>query len=110
MGYLANHLATVVCAIFAAVLTGLWFVMVPEFPVLEFIFIMAVPIMWFLTAMCWLAQKSVDYVHAHPAAKTSESAVQVLTSDGKPASGNKTSPDKKAKRQPGPALGHHKAK
>lgn len=65
MGYLANHLATVVCAVFAAVLTGLWFVMVPEFPVLEFVFIMAVPITWFLVVMCWLAQKSTDYAHMH---------------------------------------------
>ncbi len=65
MGYLGNQLATVVCAAFAAVLTALWYVMVPAFPVLEFVFIMAVPIMWFLVLMCWLAQKSADYVHAH---------------------------------------------
>lgn len=65
MGYLYNHLATVVCAVFAAVLTGLWYIMVPMFPVLEFVFIMAVPIMWFLVVMCWLAQKSADYMHTH---------------------------------------------
>lgn len=68
MGYLYNHLATVVCGVFAAVLTGLWFIMTPMFPVLNFIFMMAVPIMWFLTASCWVAQKSADYMkkyHTH---------------------------------------------
>lgn len=68
MGYLYNHLATVVCGVFAAVLTGLWFIMTPMFPVLNFVFMMAVPIMWFLTASCWVAQKSADYMkkyHSH---------------------------------------------
>lgn len=65
MGYLYNHLATVVCGIFAAVLSVLWVIMVPMFPALEFVFIMAVPIMWFLVAMCWLAQKSADYAHSY---------------------------------------------
>ena len=52
MGYLGNHLATVTTGVFAAVLTGLW----PWFngwtTLLDFIFIMAVPINWFLTFMC----------------------------------------------------------
>ncbi len=70
MGYLYNHLATVVCGVFAAVLTGLWYIMAPMFPVLDFVFLMAVPIMWFLTATCWVAQKSADYMkkyHSHDA-------------------------------------------
>ena len=86
MGYMANHLATVVCGAFAAVLTGLWLVMVPAFPSLEFIFMMAVPITWFLVLMCWLAQKSTDYVHK----KSPSRPARVYTSDGKPASKRKT--------------------
>ncbi len=78
MGYLGNHLATVVCGIFAAVLTGLWYVMVPVFPVLEIVFLMAVPIMWFLVFMCWIVQKGNDYMKTyHTTSK------QVYTSDGK---------------------------
>ena len=92
MGYLANNLATVVCAIFAAVLSGLWYIMVPMFPVLDFVFIMAVPIMWFLVLMCWLAQKSTDYAHTHShtekksLSSSGSATVQVFTSDGKLAS------------------------
>ena len=68
MGYLGNHLATIVTGVFAAVLTGLWplFVNNMGVTILNFVFIMAVPITWFLTLMCWLSQKSVDYVHDHP--------------------------------------------
>ncbi len=62
MGYLKNHLATVVVGIFAAVLTGLWHYFSGSAPVLNFIFMMAVPITWFLTIMCYLAQKSNDYI------------------------------------------------
>ena len=65
MGYLGNHLATVVTGVFAAILTGLWPYFVDFAPILNFVFIMAVPITWFLTLMCWLSQKSVDYMHKH---------------------------------------------
>ena len=65
MGYLGNHLATVVTAVFAAILTGLWPYFVDFAPILNFVFIMAVPIMWFLALMCWLSQKSTDYMHKH---------------------------------------------
>ena len=61
MGYLGNNLSTVICGIFAAVLTGLWYVMTPIYPVLDIVFLMAVPIMWFLTFMCWIVQKGQDY-------------------------------------------------
>ena len=71
MGYLYNHLATAVTAAFAVALSILWLVLVPIFPILEFIFIMAVPIMWFLVVMCWMAQKSADYAHRYHAEKKS---------------------------------------
>lgn len=70
MGYLGNHLATVVTAVFAAVLTGLWPYFVDFAPILDFVFIMAVPITWFLALMCWLSQRSTDYMHKHASAHT----------------------------------------
>ena len=94
MGYLGNHLATVVTGCFAAVLTGLWPVFVDFAPVLDFIFMMAVPITWFLTLMCWISQKSTDYGHKHTSQTTPEKkslnkplqVAQVYTADGKQAS------------------------
>ena len=69
MGYAYNHLATIVTGAFALVLTGLWPVMVDFAPDLNFIFIMSVPITWFMVLPCWLSQKSADYAtnhsHAH---------------------------------------------
>lgn len=91
MGYLGNHLATVVTGVFAAVLTGLWPYFVDFAPILNFVFIMAVPITWFLTFTCWISQKSADYMHKHEA-HTSHSekkslsnlqTTQIYTSDGK---------------------------
>lgn len=83
MGYLYNHLATVVCGAFAVALSILWALMVPVYPLLNFVFIMAVPIMWFLVAMCWLAQKSTDYVHAsHGEKKSLTSAPQIAVAAG----------------------------
>ncbi len=66
MGYFGNHLATLVTGVFAAVLTGLWPYFIDFAPILNFIFIMAVPITWFLTFACWMSQKSTDYVHYQP--------------------------------------------
>jgi len=94
MGYLGNHLATVVTGVFAAVLTGLWPVLVDFAPILEFVFIMAVPITWFLTGVCWISQKSADYAHKHPSHTThekkslnnSKQVSQIYTADGKQAS------------------------
>ena len=63
MGYLGNHLATVVTGAFAAILTGLWPYFVNFAPILNFVFTMAVPITWFLTFTCWISQKSNDYMH-----------------------------------------------
>jgi len=65
MGYLRNHLATVITGIFAAVLTGLWPYFIDFAPMMNIIFIISVPITWFLTLMCWLTQKSTDYMHKH---------------------------------------------
>ena len=96
MGYLGNHLATVVTGVFAAVLTGLWPVLVDFAPILQFVFIMAVPITWFLTVVCWISQKSTDYAHKQAPHSTHEKkslsnsnqVVQVYTADGKQASQN----------------------
>lgn len=77
MGYLYNHLATVVTGVFAAILTGLWYIFTDFAPVLHFVFLMAVPITWFLTAMCWLSQKSNDYMKHYYRQKP------VYTPDGK---------------------------
>ena len=65
MGYLGNQLATISTGAFAAVLTGLWPYFVDFAPILNFVFIMAVPITWFLTFTCWISQKSTDYMHEH---------------------------------------------
>ena len=65
MGYFGNHLATLTTGVFAAVLTGLWPYFLDFAPLLNFIFIMAVPITWFLTFTCWISQKSTDYMHNH---------------------------------------------
>lgn len=62
MGYLGNHLATVATGAFAAVLTGLWPWFLGFAPVLNFVFVMAVTITWFLTFACWFSQRSADYV------------------------------------------------
>jgi len=94
MGYLGNHLATAVTGIFAAVLTGISFPLIEYAPILEFIFIMAIPITWFLTLMCWLSQKSTDYTHKHTSYSTHEKkslnqprpVSQVYTATGKQAS------------------------
>ena len=99
MGYLGNHLATVVCAVFAAVLSGLWYWFLGFAPVLDIVFLMAVPIMWFLVFTCWIAQKSADYMHRHApphnekksltSSSSSSITVQAYTSDGNLASASK---------------------
>ena len=91
MGYLGNHLATVVTGVFAAVLTGLWPYFIDFAPILNFVFIMAVPITWFLTFACWISQKSTDYMHksktyvSHSEKKSLSNlqTTQIYTSDGK---------------------------
>ena len=65
MGLVYNHLATLVCGVFASVLTLLWPMFVDLSPVYDLVFIMAVPITWFLTAVCFASQISADYMHGH---------------------------------------------
>ena len=82
MGLLYNHLATVVCAVFASVLTFLWPMFLEIDQVFDLVFIMAVPIMWFLTIVCFVAQKSADYMHGQGHSHESTKKL-VYTSDGK---------------------------
>tara|TARA_Y100001949_G_scaffold134614_1_gene116127 strand:- start:62 stop:319 length:258 start_codon:yes stop_codon:yes gene_type:complete len=82
MGLFYNQLATLVCGVFASVLTLLWPMFVDYVEVLDVVFILAVPIMWFLTAVCFVAQKSADYMHGHePSHKSTKKLV--YTADGK---------------------------
>ncbi len=91
MGYLGNHLATMVTGVFAATLTGLWLFFIDFAPILNFVFIMAVPITWFLTFACWISQKSNDYMHksnthvSHSEKKSLSNlqTTQIYTSNGK---------------------------
>lgn len=62
MGYLGNHLATMVVSIFAAVLTGLYFVLPSA---THFILTISIIATWFLAFICWISQKSNDYLHKH---------------------------------------------
>ena len=63
MGYVRNHLATLVSGVWAIVLTGLYFPLVDFAPSLSFIFLMAVPIMWFMVFVIWIAQLAADRNH-----------------------------------------------
>ena len=87
MGYVYNQLATLVCGVFAAVLTLLWPMFVEYAQVLDIFFWLAVPIMWFLTAVCFVAQISADYAHGgHKPSKKSNKKLGkkvVYTADGR---------------------------
>jgi len=84
MGLVYNHLATLVVAVFASVLTLLWPMFVDYADVYDVVFILAVPIMWFLTIVCFVAQRSADYMHGHkPSSKSTKKPV--YTADGKTA-------------------------
>jgi len=83
MGLLYNHLATLVCAVFASVLTLLWPMFVDYAEVLDVVFWLAVPIMWFLVAVCFVAQRSADYMHgSHKPSKKLDKNI-VYTADGR---------------------------
>lgn len=94
MGYVRNNLATLVTGVFAAVLTGLWPIFIDFAPMMNFIFVMAVPITWFLTFMCWIVQKGADYSHKYSAGTVKKnhnnlaSTVIKYTSDGKQVNSN----------------------
>ena len=91
MGYFFNHLATLVCGVFAAVLTLLWPMFVDYSEVMDAAFLYSVPIMWFLTAVCFVAQISADYAHGghKPSKKPSKKSNKklgkkvVYTADGR---------------------------
>ena len=56
-------------------------------PVYDLVFLLAVPIMWFLTIVCFVAQRSADYMHGShkPSKKPSKKLSKkiVYTADGK---------------------------
>jgi len=83
MGLVYNHLATLVCGVFASVLTLLWPMFVDLSPVFDLVFILAVPITWFLTAVCFVSQISTDWAHGghKPSKKINKKLVN--TADGK---------------------------
>ena len=83
MGLVYNHLATLVCGVFASVLTLLWPMFVDLSPVYDLVFILAVPITWFLAAVCFVAQISADYMHGHEPTQKSNKKI-VYTSNGNP--------------------------
>ena len=67
--------------VFAAILTGLWPVFIDFAPILNFVFMMAVPIAWFLTFICWIVQKGTDYSHKY-SANIAKKSIK-FTADGK---------------------------
>jgi len=87
MGLLYNHLATLVCGVFASILTLLWPMFVDYSVLLDVVFWLAVPVMWFLTIACFVAQKSADYAHGShkPSKKPSKKLSKniVYTADGR---------------------------
>jgi len=60
MGYARNHLATIVSGAFALVLTGLWPPFYDYAPTINFVFIMAVPIMWFMVLTVELKDSEIE--------------------------------------------------
>ena len=87
MGLIYNHLATLVCGVFASVLTLLWPMFVDYAAAMDVVFILAVPIMWFLTLVCFVSQISQNW--AHGSHKPSKKPVKkhtkktVYTADGR---------------------------
>ena len=55
-----GHIPTIVVACLASALSGLYFVL-PD--ALHFTMMVFISASWFLVAICWLAQKSADYMH-----------------------------------------------
>jgi len=97
MGYFHNNLSTLITGVFAAILTGIWPIFVEIAPVLNFVFIMAVPIAWFITFMCWIVQKGTDYSHKYSTGSVKKnhnnplSTVIKYTSEGKQVSSSQIS-------------------
>jgi hypothetical protein len=80
-----NHLSTLVCGVFSGVLVLLWYlfhnVILGGLAVLDVVFIMALPPMFFLTTICFVSQKSADYMHGHESTQKSTKKT-VYTADG----------------------------
>jgi hypothetical protein len=57
-----GHIPTIVVACLATALTGLYFILPAAVHFTVMVFIAAA---WFLVAICWLAQKSADYMHRY---------------------------------------------
>ncbi|MGH9998298.1 MAG: hypothetical protein ACRD90_00325 [Nitrosopumilaceae archaeon] len=57
-----GHIPTATVGALAVVLTGLYFVLPDAVHFTMSVFIIAA---WFLVVICWLAQKSADYMHKH---------------------------------------------
>jgi chromosome segregation ATPase len=57
-----GHIPTIVVTCLAVALSGLYFVLPDAVHFTMTVFIAAA---WFLVAICWLAQKSADYMHRH---------------------------------------------
>ena len=55
-----GHIPTIVVACLATSLTILYFILPDAVHFTVMVFIVAA---WFLVAICWLAQKSADYMH-----------------------------------------------
>ncbi len=55
-----GHIPTIVVACLAAALSGLYFVLPEQLHLTMTVFISA---SWFLVVICWLAEKSADYMH-----------------------------------------------
>ena len=81
MGLVYNHLATLVVAVFASILTLLWPMFVDYAAALDVVFLLAVPITWVLAAVCFVAQISADYMHGDHKPKKSAKKI-VYTTDG----------------------------
>jgi len=80
-----NHLATLVCGVFSGVLVLLWYlfhnVILGGLAVLDVVFIMALPPMFFLTIICFVSQISTNYMHGHEPTQRSTKKL-VYTADG----------------------------
>ena len=83
MGLFYNQLATLVCAVFAAVLTLLWPMFVDYAEVFDILFLLAVPIMWFLTLICFVSQISTDWAHGSHKPSKKINKKPVNTADSK---------------------------
>ena len=57
-----GHIPTITVGVLAAILSWLYFVL-PD--TLHFTMTVFITAAWFLVAICWLAQKSADYMHKH---------------------------------------------